>query len=254
LAHAGKVGNSRRQPPFRASACSALQIGSVGRCPFLVWSARVPNFSYRARRLFSHPPPFMGLSCIDRYDRTQRMAMSSTTLARHPTMSEISPRGLESQPDWIVFFARRAGWLCVAAIVVLTLVPGSMRPETAFASYVQRLADSPGLAGLLEHFTAYAGAALLLGLGYRARKMRLALLAKLVLLAALLESAQTLVPGRTAALIDVGGSSLGASAGIVMAPLMNIVLLALRYRSGCHSAVPASNGIPGNTIATRQHE
>jgi hypothetical protein len=169
-------------------------------------------------------------------------------------MSEIRPRGLESQPDWIMFLARPAGWLGVGAIVVLTLVPGNMRPEAAFALYVQRLADSPGLAGLLEHFTAYAGTALLLGLGYRARKMRLALPAMLVLLAALLELAQTLVPGRTAALADVGGSCLGAGAGMLIASLMNILLLALRCRSKYQPAVSAPNGIPESAIAMRQRE
>jgi hypothetical protein len=52
--------------------------------------------------------------------------------------------------------ARIAAWLLTAAIVILSLVPPSLRPET-------------GAPHSVEHFTIYAAAGFAFGLGYKHR-------------------------------------------------------------------------------------
>jgi hypothetical protein len=66
----------------------------------------------------------------------------------------------------------------VAALIVLSLVPGNERPHTG------------GLPGQIEHVIAYCGTAVLLGLGYPATKARFGMVGMLTLLAAALEMAQ----------------------------------------------------------------
>src|SRR5262245_478451 len=101
---------------------------------------------------------------------------------------------------------RAAGWVGLAVIVVLSVVPGSERPQKAL-----------GLPGQYEHLLAYMLTAGVLGLAYRKSTTRAALLTLLVISAALLETAQILVPGRTARLIDFGASSIGAGVGLLAA-------------------------------------
>jgi hypothetical protein len=67
-------------------------------------------------------------------------------------------------------------------IVVLSLAPGSERPQSAL-----------GLPGQYEHLLAYMLTAGALGLPYRKATSRAALLTLLVICAALLETAQILV-------------------------------------------------------------
>ncbi len=105
---------------------------------------------------------------------------------------------------------RTAWWVGLAAIVVLSLVPGSKRPQYAL-----------GLPGQCEHLLAYMLTAGALGLGYRKTTIRAALLALLVVCAALLETAQIWVPGRTARLIDFGTSSIGAGLGLLVAAVID---------------------------------
>ena len=76
----------------------------------------------------------------------------------------------------LLFSFRIAGWGCVAAIVVLSLVPGVARPDTGV--------------GQINHMIAYCGTADLLGLGHPAAKSRLRAVAMLTLLAAVLEVLQ----------------------------------------------------------------
>jgi hypothetical protein len=101
---------------------------------------------------------------------------------------------------------RAAWWAGLAAIVVLSLVPGWERPRYAL-----------GMSGLFEHFIAYMLTAGALGLGYRKTTIRGALFALLVACAALLETAQIWIPSRTARLIDFGASSIGAGLGLLAA-------------------------------------
>jgi VanZ family protein len=105
---------------------------------------------------------------------------------------------------------RTAWWVGLAAIVVLSLVPGSERPQNAL-----------GLPGQYEHLLAYMLTAGAFGLAYRKTTIRVALLALLVICAALLETAQIWIPGRTARLIDFGTSSTGAGLGLLVAAVLD---------------------------------
>jgi VanZ family protein len=106
----------------------------------------------------------------------------------------------------LTFTFRTAGWVGLAAIAVLSLLPGSERPKNAL-----------GLPGQHEHLLAYILTAGAFALGYRKTTTRAALLALLVICAALLETAQIWVPGRTAKLIDFGAGSIGAGLGLLAA-------------------------------------
>jgi hypothetical protein len=97
---------------------------------------------------------------------------------------------------------RVAGWACVVALIVLSLVPGSERPHT-------------GLPGQIEHVIAYCGTAALLGLGYPTTKARFGMVAMVVLLAAVLEMAQLWQPDRHSQFIDFAASSAGACLGML---------------------------------------
>jgi VanZ family protein len=108
------------------------------------------------------------------------------------------------------FTFRLAGWIGLAAIVVLSLMPGLERPRHAL-----------GLAGHHEHLLAYILTAGAFGLGYLKTTTRCALFAMLVFCAALLETLQLWVPGRTAKLIHFGASSMGAGFGLMAAALVH---------------------------------
>lgn len=98
--------------------------------------------------------------------------------------------------------ARIGFWLCVAIIVWLSLIPGSMRPHT-------------GASGHFEHFIAYAGTGFLFAPGSTLRQ-RLAAAIGLAALSASVEIAQLFIPGRTG---EFGGffySSLGAFLGLLL--------------------------------------
>lgn len=87
----------------------------------------------------------------------------------------------------ILTVARIAAWSLAAAIVVLSLVPPSLRPET-------------GVPHKLEHFLIFAATGAAFGLGY---DLGLVLLAtQLVSFAGAVEIAQLFVPGRHARLSD----------------------------------------------------
>jgi VanZ family protein len=83
--------------------------------------------------------------------------------------------------------ARTAAWLLAASIVVLSLVPPGLRPET----------DLPHD---LEHFSIFAAAGIAFGLGYGLRSGRVAI--ALLIFTGAIELAQFLVPGRHARLSD----------------------------------------------------
>jgi hypothetical protein len=105
---------------------------------------------------------------------------------------------------------RTIGWIGVAMIVVLSLVPGWARPQNVL-----------GLPGGYEHLLAYMLTAGTLGLAYREATSRALLLTLLVICAALLEIAQIWVPGRTSQLIDFGASSIGAGGGLLTAAVID---------------------------------
>ena len=98
---------------------------------------------------------------------------------------------------------RAAGYAAILLIGVLSLVPGTLRPET-------------GAPGQFEHFVAYLGAATFLALGSDKASQRWQGL-WLVPFAAALEIAQHFVPGRHSRFSDFAVSSVGAILGIIVA-------------------------------------
>jgi VanZ family protein len=114
------------------------------------------------------------------------------------TDSQISARSQGSKT------ARIAAWLLTAAIVILSLVPPTLRPETSAPHSV-------------EHFTIYAAAGFAFGLGYKRRHDLLAVL--LVIFSGSIEIAQLFVPGRHARLSDFIIDAIAACIGLIMASL-----------------------------------
>lgn len=98
--------------------------------------------------------------------------------------------------------ARVLGWLLATTIVVLSLVPAELRPET-------------GVPHNLEHFSIFFLTGLAFGFGYARRPIVVTF--DLIIFAATIEIAQRLVPGRHARLVDfmvdVIALLIGASAG-----------------------------------------
>jgi VanZ family protein len=101
--------------------------------------------------------------------------------------------------------ARLTAWGLAIAIVVLSLVPPNLRPETAAPHDV-------------EHFLIYYGAAFAFALGYEVRYTLL--VALLVIFSAAVELAQLFVPGRHARLSDFVVDAFSMCAGVVTARLM----------------------------------
>src|SRR6516165_12762420 len=114
------------------------------------------------------------------------------------TDSQISARSQGSKT------ARIAAWLLTAAIVVLSLVPPTLRPETSAPHSV-------------EHFTIYAATGFVFGLGYKHRHDLLAIL--LVIFTGSIEIAQLFVPGRHARLSDFIIDAIAACMGLAIASL-----------------------------------
>src|SRR5258705_12867342 len=92
-------------------------------------------------------------------------------------------------------FIRANAWLAVLTIVVLSMVPGDLRPHVMGNSYY-------------EHVTAYFIAASLLTVGYSRPKQLLANWAMLTVCAGVLEVIQFSIPGRTA---SIGAFAMGAT-------------------------------------------
>jgi VanZ family protein len=111
----------------------------------------------------------------------------------------------------IVRLSRAIGLACVAAIIVLSLLPGDERPHT-------------GASGQIEHAIAYFGTAVFLALGFRTLRGRVAAIALLIGLAAVLEVIQRLIPGRHSQFIDWFASSSGAGFGLFAVFLMERLL------------------------------
>ena len=103
--------------------------------------------------------------------------------------------------------ARIAAWSLATAIVILSIVPPAVRPET----------NAPHN---LEHFLIYAATGFACGLGYKRRHDLLAVL--LVLFSAAVEIAQIFVPGRHARLSDFIIDAIGACVGLAISSLIGI--------------------------------
>ncbi len=99
-------------------------------------------------------------------------------------------------------FIRANAWLAVLAIMVLSMVPGDLRPHVMGNSYY-------------EHFTAYFITASLLTVGYPRPMQLLANWALLTACAGMLEVIQFSIPGRTASVSDFAMGTIGAWIGVV---------------------------------------
>jgi VanZ family protein len=98
------------------------------------------------------------------------------------------------------FVARISAWVLAAIIVVLSLVPPGLRPET-------------GAPHDLEHFAIFVATGLVFGLGYARRYGIVAIF--LVVFAGTIEIAQLFVPGRHARLSDFVVDALAACIGLL---------------------------------------
>lgn len=93
--------------------------------------------------------------------------------------------------------------ICLVAIAALSLVPGDIRPDT-------------GLPKEAEHFLAYAGMGLCVGLAFRTFKQRLTIWIAVSIASGLFEVAQRFIPGRTPHFLDSVASISGLSVGLVI--------------------------------------
>ena len=98
----------------------------------------------------------------------------------------------------LTLVARALSWPLFAIAVFLTLAPPAFRPAT-------------GLQRQLEHFLAFFLLGLLFGTGYRHNRFAMACLG--VMITALLEALQLLVPGRHAYFSDFAANTVGTCVG-----------------------------------------
>lgn len=124
--------------------------------------------------------------------------------------------------DMMRLAARIAGWLAVIAIVVLSLVPGDLRPHVVTSNK-------------LEHFGAYLVAASLLRIGHTGRQTSLMIAVLLPILAGSLEIGQLWIPGRHARLTDFAVSTLGVWAALTALSLLRRFRPAVNAYSGRRS-------------------
>lgn len=102
----------------------------------------------------------------------------------------------------VVMLARMAAWPAVAGIIVLSVVPGSVRPHV--------LGNDR-----LEHFVAYLVAGILFAIGYMRPRQLLSSGVMLTICAGALEFVQLLSPGRHASPRDFIASVIGAWIGFL---------------------------------------
>jgi VanZ family protein len=100
--------------------------------------------------------------------------------------------------------ARIGGWSLVAAIVVLSLVPATLRPET-------------GLPHNFEHLAIYWATGLAFALGYALTPL---LASILVIFSGAVEILQLFVPGRHARLTDFIVDALASLIGLITVSLV----------------------------------
>ena len=99
---------------------------------------------------------------------------------------------------------RITAWCLAATIVVISLVPSHLRPET-------------GIPHKLEHLLIFAATGAAFGLGYEAKRGLLAF--QLVIFAGAVEIAQLFVPDRHARLSDFLIDAVAISAGSIVGSL-----------------------------------
>jgi len=103
----------------------------------------------------------------------------------------------------LMMLARIAGGFAVLTIIVLSVVPGNMRPHVLGNDY-------------LEHFVAYFITGCFLSIGYLRPLQLLAIGILLAICAASLEFVQLWIPGRDANAADFVVSAIGAWIGLLV--------------------------------------
>jgi VanZ family protein len=109
--------------------------------------------------------------------------------------------------------ARIAAWILATAIVILSLVPPTLRPVTSAPHG-------------LEHLIIYAGTGFTFGLGYKGRYDLLVIF--LVIFSGSIEIAQLFVPGRHARLSDFNIDAVAVCIGLVASSLLPGLLSLVR--------------------------
>jgi hypothetical protein len=100
--------------------------------------------------------------------------------------------------------ARIATWILVATIIVLSVVPPGLRPQT-------------GAPHALEYLAIFSATGLAASLGYQRKHISLAIL--LVIFAAFVEIIQLFVPGRHARFSDFAVDAFAAIFGLMITML-----------------------------------
>lgn len=103
----------------------------------------------------------------------------------------------------LVMLTRRGAWLAVLTVIVLSVMPGKMRPHILGNDYY-------------EHFIAYFTIGGLLAIGYLRPVQLLSSGVLIALCAGLLEFVQLWIPGRTASVGGFATSAIGAWTGLLV--------------------------------------
>jgi hypothetical protein len=103
-------------------------------------------------------------------------------------------------PLWTI---RSIAWMAVLALVVLSVVPGDVRPNVMGDKH-------------LEHLAAYVITGILFALGYSQLRLIVFFGVLLTICAAMLEIAQLAIIGRTSSVSDFLASSVGAWIGLAV--------------------------------------
>ena len=99
------------------------------------------------------------------------------------------------------------GLLGLGLIVLVSVIPGSLRPHTSMSGYA-------------EHFAAYAIVATCLALGWRSPLIHAAIVISSFNIGNILEAAQLLIPDRSADTTSALFSGAGGLCGVVLAFLL----------------------------------
>jgi len=110
-----------------------------------------------------------------------------------------------------------AAWICIAALAVLSLLPGTHLLRT-------------GMGGHFEHILAYAGTALVTASAYGVTRI-IPIALGLVTYAAALELLQRFSPGRSSAFVDFAFSATGVLLGVAFFLIADRVSLPKRKRT-----------------------
>jgi hypothetical protein len=119
----------------------------------------------------------------------------------------------EALPSQILKLIRFVAWSLVGTIIVVSLVPAQLRPET-------------GLPHMPEHFAAFALTGFAFGLSYNIKTATLLL--RLVFFAGAVEIAQIFIPGRHARLSDFLVDAIAIAGGSIAGSLTKQLCPALR--------------------------